>query len=175
MDEAFSLCRDVGEAESSSPVAAHYAEIMRFVASLGMKVAAAADHIGATGGTPDAEHAPEPRVSVGTGADDLASTRPVWIRRSPAKGSTTEGDRHGERLAGSGEELQATVRLARDRDGQKDQDELGESDNVSVRAGDGEVVVAPNRETGASESEESNEDDMSATLFVPRKTVGKRR
>ena len=117
MDEAFSLCHNVGGAERSSPVAAHYAEIMRFVASLGMKVSAAADHIGAVGGTEDAEEAPEPHVSVGTGADDLASTRPVWIRRSPAKRSTTEGDRQGDRSTGNGRELQATARLTREQEG----------------------------------------------------------
>lgn len=168
MDEAYAASQRVVGANADSPLAAHYVDIMRFVGSLGMKVAAAA-HEARRGAAEEQRSTPK-----GDFADAESRPSPAPRRPSEDKGGAQPERKKGGSGTGP-DSLQATTPLGakpRPHDGE---DTEPESNEVTINAGEGEVVVAPkprNEDTAPGDSGLGN--DMTATLYVPRKSVAQR-
>jgi hypothetical protein len=161
MDEAFAVSQRVVGSLGDSPLARQYVDIMRFVGSLGMKTAAAAYEARRSG---SAEPPPEP-VELPHNRDDteeeLQHTRTLRRRR------TAPSDRDASRPT----ELEATTPLKRPGNRPYDESEAA-SESVTIKSGDGEIVVAADPDTRAHRPRADEDDDeITATLYMPRKAA----
>ncbi|MBD3316477.1 MAG: hypothetical protein GF344_11875 [Chitinivibrionales bacterium] len=168
MDEAFAASRRVIGAPESSPIAAHYVEIMRFVGSLGMKVAAAARD-----GYQENSEEFNDQFTLRNRSQTYSKKALESIRRVPinhsfgTKPSEKEKSTYTERVP---KELEATTPLERKTEPSFEKPASEDTDDgVTVKSGDGEIIVAsnPSKHEGSVDDTEV-EEDMTMTIYMPR-------